>query len=126
MTSLHQLAGRRVLLIEDDYYLATDTCTALENAGATVIGPLADQQSAAALAGLQPIDCAVLDINDGNGPSFVAARAMRDYGVPILFLTGYDQAVIPAEFHDAACLQKPVRERDLIAAVESAALRPVG
>jgi FixJ family two-component response regulator len=49
---------------------------------------------------------------------------MRDHGVPIVFLTGYDRGVIPAEFEDARCLQKPVRERDLIGAVSSAGVRP--
>lgn len=123
MTSPPSLAGRRVLLLEDDYYLAMDACAALEDAGATVIGPLADQPSAAALARSEAIDCAVLDINDGDGPCFVAARAMRDNGVPIVFMTGYDRAVIPNEFDDARCLQKPVRKRDLIGAVGSAAPR---
>lgn len=126
MTSSPFLAGRRVLLLEDDYYLAMDACAALEDAGATVIGPLADQSSAAALAGKEPIDCAVLDINDGDGPSFLAARAMLDHGVPIVFMTGYDKAIIPTEFEHARCLQKPVRERDLIGAVGSSGCGSAG
>ena len=120
MIESRTLLGQSVLILEDDYYLAMDARAALEHAGATVIGPIADQPSAVAIAGTRTIHCAVLDIDDGAGPSFAAATAMRNNHVPIVFLTGYDRSMIPAEFNGARCLQKPVRDGELIDAVTRA------
>ncbi|WP_298965634.1 hypothetical protein [uncultured Methylobacterium sp.] len=102
------LSGERILVVEDDYYLATDTARAVRRAGGTVLGPCRDEAAArAALAGATPTG-AVLDINLGTGPSFALAREVRRRGIPVIFITGYDDAVIPDEFAAAARLQKPV------------------
>jgi len=114
------LDGINVLLVEDDYYLATDEKAALEGAGARVIGPCRDADEASGLAVREIIDCAVVDINLGNGPSFAFARSMRAQGVPFVFVTGYDQAIIPPDLAGAERLEKPIRDRDLIAAVARA------
>ena len=119
-TTSARLKGVNVLLVEDDYYLASDEKAALENAGARVIGPCADADQAAGLSAGETIDCAVVDINLGAGPSFSFARAMKDRGVPFVFVTGYDQAVIPPDLAAAERLEKPIRDRDLVAAVERA------
>lgn len=117
MPAAPSLTGIRVLVLEDDYYLATDTAEALEKAGATVVGPVSDPSRAAALAGSERLDCAVLDINLGEGPSFEAARAMYEHAIPFIFVTGYDDLDIPAEFGSATRLQKPLTESLLIRAV---------
>lgn len=114
------LKGIRVLLVEDDFYLASDEKAALERAGARVIGPCADADEAAGVSAGQDIDCAIVDINLGEGPSFSFARVMQERGVPFVFVTGYDQAVIPPDLAAAERLEKPIRDRDLIAAVERA------
>jgi DNA-binding LytR/AlgR family response regulator len=59
----------------------------------------------------------VVDINLGPGPSFKLAESLRDNGVPFVFITGYDQAVVPAEFAGTEQLQKPVQLREIVAAV---------
>ncbi len=109
------LEGLRVLVIEDDYYIATDEQQALQGAGAVVIGPCAQASDAMAYDG--PVDCAVVDINLGRGPSFEAAATLRRRGVPFLFTTGYDAGAIPREFADVPRLEKPIREADLVAAI---------
>jgi len=103
------LEGLRVLVIEDDYYIATDEQQALQGAGAVVIGPCAQASDA--------VDCAVVDINLGRGPSFEAAATLRRRGIPFLFTTGYDAGAIPREFADVPRLEKPIREADLVAAI---------
>ena len=120
MISSPDLNGLSVLRVEDDYYLASDEKAALEKAGARVIGPFADADEAAGLSAGQEIDCAVVDVNLGEGPSFGLARALHQRGVPFVFVTGYDQAVIPADLAEAERLEKPIRDRDLVAAVERA------
>jgi len=116
MTTSH-LAGRRVLVVEDDYYLATDAQIALTKAGATVLGPSSRaDESLSLIAGDRP-DCAVLDINLGSGPSFALAEALRERSVPFLFLTGYDASVIPPAFANVERLEKPVNVARLVSSV---------
>lgn len=111
------LSGVRILVVEDDYYLAADAETALTSAGANVFGPCGDEASGLELAARQEVDCAVLDVNLGPGPSFRIARAMRERGIPFLFVTGYDRETIPSEFSDVQRLQKPYQEHDLLTAI---------
>jgi len=114
MTGEADLSGQRVLVLEDDYYLATDTARALRGAGATVLGPCANEQTAEdAIKDTVPTG-AVLDINLGRGPSFKLARALRERSIRFVFLTGYDEDVIPDEFEGVVRLQKPVELRQIV------------
>lgn len=117
MTGEPDLTGRRVLVVEDDYYLATDAARALRGAGAEVVGPCATEEDARAeLAEARP-DAAVVDINLGPGPSFKLAEALKDRGIPFVFTTGYDAEVIPAEFAGVERLEKPLQLRQIVGAV---------
>jgi DNA-binding NtrC family response regulator len=107
----HDLHNRQVLVVEDDYYLASELQAALEDAGATVIGPFADEADAGrALAGCRP-DCAFVDVNLGDGPSFDLARTLSEDAVPFAFVTGYDRSTIPEEFASVVRFEKPVDAR---------------
>jgi DNA-binding response OmpR family regulator len=103
-----ELPGHRILVVEDDYYIATDTARALQLAGAQVLGPCPNVAAAQAELTHAAPDAALLDINLGQGPCFALARELRERGVPFVFTTGYDRAVIPAEFADVPRLEKPV------------------
>jgi DNA-binding response OmpR family regulator len=111
------LTGQRVMVVEDDYYLATDTVRALEGAGAVILGPCPSEDAAFAELRDDRPDAVVLDINLGPGPSFKLAEALGDRGIPFLFVTGYDQGAIPAAFKDVERLEKPVRLEHIVAAV---------
>lgn len=65
MTSAtRSLAGRRVLLVEDDYFIASTMRSQFEKSGARVLGPVPSVRDALALIAASPeIDAAVLDIN---------------------------------------------------------------
>jgi DNA-binding response OmpR family regulator len=117
MTGERALDGMHVLVLEDDYYLATDAQEGLEKAGAEVVGPFRDAGAAIERAAVETIDCAVLDINLGDGPSFDTARALMGRGIPFLFVTGYDGNVIPDEFAGVGRLEKPLTEHRLVEAV---------
>jgi DNA-binding response OmpR family regulator len=111
-----KLSGVRVLIVEDDFFLALDEQYALEDAGAHVVGPCADEAAGLSAAD-QDLECAVLDVNLGHGPSFSVAAALRARDVPFLFVTGYDAKVIPPEYRDVVRLQKPIMMSELIRAV---------
>jgi DNA-binding response OmpR family regulator len=124
MAAAVDLTGRRVLVLEDDYYLSSDAREALTSAGAEVVGPFA--REAAALSALEAdgINAAIVDINLGSGPSFATARALQKHGVPFLFLTGYDQSTIPDEFASIHRIEKPADIQDVIRAIKSFPPRP--
>jgi DNA-binding response OmpR family regulator len=111
------LKGRRVLVVEDEYYIATDAARALRSAGAEVVGPCASEEAASAEVVKQRPDAVVVDINLGGGPSFRLAERLKDRGIPFMFVTGYDEDVIPAQFDEIERLQKPVELRQMIEAV---------
>jgi ActR/RegA family two-component response regulator len=99
------LGRQRILVTEDDYYLASDSARALIGAGAEVIGPCPTTEDAlAALQTHQPTS-AIVDINLGAGPSFDVARALMERAIPVVFVTGYDCDVIPREFSHIPLLQ---------------------
>ncbi len=98
MTAERVLEGKRILVLEDDFYLASDEKALLERAGASVAGPFGSACTEADLIEAGPVDAAVVDINLGTGPSFGFARLLAGRGIPFVFVTGYDQAVVPDEF----------------------------
>lgn len=117
MTGAADLRGHRVLVVEDDYYLATDAARALAGAGAEVMGPCATEEDARSEIEEHRPAAAVLDVNLGKGPSFKLAEILKDLGIPFVFITGYDQEVIPAEFEGIERLQKPVQLRQIVGRV---------
>lgn len=116
-----ELSGLSVLVLDDHFLLADDARRALENAGARVIGPCPDEATAARLIEAQTPDCAVLDVNFGEGPRYALARLLQRKGVPLVFLTGYDREALPAEFAAACCLTKPADFEEVILEVARAA-----
>ena len=112
------LAGQRILLVEDDYLIATDLADELENEGAQVIGPAASVNEALRLIeSTDRIDSAVLDINLKGRMVFPVVDALMEQDVPFLFLTGYDQVAILAHYTDAAHYAKPVDPAEIVEAL---------
>jgi len=114
MSGEADLSGCRVLVVEDDFDLATDAARALSVAGAEVLGPCATEADAREeLAQARP-DAVLLDINLGSGPTFELAEKLKDENIPFVFVTGYDQDVIPSEFAEVQRLEKPVQLRRVV------------
>jgi DNA-binding response OmpR family regulator len=119
MTGEVRLDGAVVLVVEDEFYIAADTARALQGAGADVVGPFRTEKAARSAVEEQRPDVVVVDINLGAGPSFKLAETLKDKGIPFVFVTGYDQQVIPDEFSDVQRLEKPVQLRRVVSAVSN-------
>ena len=103
------LTGRRVLVIEDEYFLADDIARALTALGARVVGPYGDLDEATGVVDRDiTIDAAIMDINLRNDLVFPLARLLRSRKVPLVFTTGYDRNSIEPEFHDVQLWGKPL------------------
>lgn len=105
----------RILVVEDDYFIADDIVRSLRAAGLAIAGPVSGEAAASAELDQASIDFAVVDINLNGSISFGVAAELRKRGIPFLFLTGYESSVVPAEFQDAVLMQKP-HDGDMIVA----------
>lgn len=100
------LTGKRILIVEDEFYIASNLRRSLHNLGAMVIGPAPDLATALPLAE-DALDAAVLDVNLDYERSFPVVDRLRERGVPFMLLTGYDAWALPEAYQDAPCLAKP-------------------
>jgi two-component sensor histidine kinase/ActR/RegA family two-component response regulator len=114
----HRMDGKRILLVEDDFLVASTLSSALAAAGCDVIGPASTVDEACRLIKLEPVDAAVLDINLSPGTSAPIARSLQYRGCPFLFVTGYSNiSMLPDELRGYRVLAKPVDGRALCEAV---------
>lgn len=110
-------AGRRVLVVEDEYFVAKELALDLEGAGVEVVGPAPSVAKALGLIGAGRLDGASLDVSLRGEPVYPVADALAEAGVPFVFVTGYDAEVIPDRFADSACLVKPVETATILQAL---------
>ncbi|MFQ6755700.1 response regulator [Cereibacter sphaeroides] len=101
------LQGRRLLVVEDEYFVAAALSAELTDLGAVVVGPAASVERALALAD-EALDGAILDINLAGPAVFPVAEALAARRVPFIFVTGYDATAIPQAFAHVTRLEKPV------------------
>jgi DNA-binding LytR/AlgR family response regulator len=108
------LAGRRVLVVEDEYLLAAEVVKDIRALGAEVIGPVATVDDALdLLAETERLDAALLDLNLCGEMAFPIADALMERGVPFVFATGYDRFAIPPRYAAVRRFEKPVDIRAL-------------
>ena len=111
------LAGRKVLVVEDEALIAAQVEAVLGDAGCTVIGPAADIAEALTLAAGSPPDVAVLDVNLAGERSDPIADVLAARGIPFLFCTGYAGAAAPERYPGARVLKKPLDPAELLQAI---------
>lgn len=109
-----RLSGRRVLIIEDNFYQAEDSRDSLVNAGAVIAACRGTPPDLDALLAAGTVDIALLDINLGDRHSFDLARALRTRGIAFVFLTGYDSSIVPQDLADAPVIAKPADTATLV------------
>ncbi len=114
---MSKLAGRRVLVVEDETLVAMLVEDTLLDAEALVIGPVATVAEALALLAREPPDLAVLDLNLAGETSEPVADALRARGVPFVVASGYGSSGVPAGHAGVPVLAKPYAPEELTAAL---------
>jgi CheY-like chemotaxis protein len=89
------MTGARVLVVEDESLLAETLCDLMQDAGCEPTGPAA---------------------------IVAAAYALRRRGIPLLFLTSYEQRTLPQDLGDAILVEKPFSAPLLIEIVRRLAM----
>ena len=108
----------RILVVEDDYLIATLLQDILSAAGWSVVGPVGRLAEAVDTAAHQDCDAAVLDINLGGKAIYPVAEVLSQRKVPFLFITGYGGNGADQPFGDRPRLGKPFRNQELLGALE--------
>jgi CheY-like chemotaxis protein len=112
------LAGRRVLVVEDEMMIAMLVEDMLADLGCSVVGPAHALDAALELAMSDAaFDVALLDVNLAGQPVFAVADALRARGVPAIFSTGYGDGGLRDVDRGAPVLQKPFLAGDLARAL---------
>jgi CheY-like chemotaxis protein len=101
------LEGRRVLFAEDDYFLVRLLVDYFRAGGAEIAGPAPTLKAALQIARSERLDGAVLDIDLRGESSLPVADVLIERGVPVVFVTGYDSALLPERYSGFLRCQKP-------------------
>ncbi|RFB88824.1 hypothetical protein B5K11_25605 [Rhizobium leguminosarum bv. trifolii] len=100
-------AGIKVLIVEDEGFIALMIEDVLQDLGCEIIASVARLPEACEIAAVVSVDLAVLDVNLAGQSSFPVAQILRDRGVPFIFSTGYGREGLPEEFMESPVLAKP-------------------
>ena len=113
------LAGKRILVVEDERLIAVMVTDMLAGLGATVVGPATTIECGLELAGSESFDAAVLDINVRGERIDPIADLLVAGGIPMLFATGYGVAAVSERPH-ASVIDKPYTQEKLASALAHA------
>jgi CheY-like chemotaxis protein len=103
---MQEIAGLKVLVVEDEPIVAMMLEDMLEELGCELAGSAASVEEGLRLAALGNFDVALLDVNLNGRRSDPIAEALVRVGTPFVYATGYGAAAVPPGT-DAKVLQKP-------------------
>jgi DNA-binding response OmpR family regulator len=109
---------KRILIVEDEPLTAFDNENMIREAGYEVVATIDRYSEAIAKLDSEEVDLILSDVRLGGDRSGVdVARAARDRGIPVLFVTGNP----PSNASDLVmgCLLKPYNDRTLKAALKA-------
>jgi DNA-binding LytR/AlgR family response regulator len=113
-----------VLIVEDDFIIASELEAVLTEAGAEIAGSCRNVAEALAVietfavSGIDGVIAAILDIRLGSETIAPVARALAAHGVPFVFYSGQVQNdPIRAEWPRSRIVEKPAVARAIVAAV---------
>ena len=115
------LAGRHILIVEDEMIIALALADMVAELGCTSV--MASRVAKAVpLVTTQTFDAAILDMNLAGEAGYPIAEALDSRGIPFIIATGYGAEGIEAEYRDRPMLPKPYLPEH----VEAALLKALG
>lgn len=121
-----RLEGTVAIVVDDEWLLAEQNADVLERAGVDVIGTFTSVEDARGC-NFRRLDFAVLDFAMNDESIVDLADALRQAGVPIVFVSGYDLSErLPERMADEIVIAKPAGEIMLLDGATAAAARKRG
>jgi DNA-binding response OmpR family regulator len=110
---------QRILIVEDEPFIALALEAMLLELGFDVAGSAAQVSAALELIGREQIDGAILDVNLGSQRIDPVADILAARACPFFFTTGYGISGLPARHAGRAVLQKPFGLEQLFAVLRA-------
>lgn len=101
------LAGKCVLVVDDDFVLAINLVEFLEQEGCRVVRRVASVEGAVTCILEDRPDLAILDIDLGDETSKEIADELVAAGVPFVFLSAHERDAVPEEHVSREFMRKP-------------------
>jgi len=109
------LAGRKVLVVEDEMLVLLMIQDMLADLGCDAVTSAATSAQAIALIDQQSFDLAMLDMNLNGDRSYLVADMLAARQIPFAFATGYGRHDIGESHSDRPVLSKPFQYEELVA-----------
>lgn len=112
------LAGRRILIVEDEMLILMNIEMALEDLGCTMVCAAASVAEGLALLADQDFHAAMIDVNLAGEKSYPIADRLAQRGIPFAFSTGNGDFGDRIDFAKRPVLRKPYLREELVAVFE--------
>lgn len=103
----------RLLVVEDEYLIRMLLEDMLCDLGYTVAAAVGTVAEARELAATGDFQGAILDVNVDGQEIFPVADILTKRGLPFVFVTGYGENSLPANYRGRPALQKPFQSERL-------------
>jgi DNA-binding response OmpR family regulator len=107
----------RILVVEDENFLAMELTWIVEDAGYSVVGPERSVAETSKMLAWNKVDLALLDVNIGGEMVFPVSKMLDMLGVPFVFITS-NSTLVPAEYRHRPLMTKPFRPQALLALIQ--------
>ncbi len=112
------LAGKRVLIVEDEPLIGMVLTDYLTDAGCIPVGPAQNIDRAMILIREETFDAALVDGNLAGRSVDEIAVALTQRLTPFAFVTGYGREALPTGFQEAMIVEKPFTQDQVTGALE--------
>jgi DNA-binding NtrC family response regulator len=111
---MRPLAGRRILIAEDEILIALQLEAILQELGCQIVGPVTRVDEVRACLEARSFDGALVDVNLRGEQIFGVLPALIELGVPVVIASGYaDTTLFPPQFRAVPRIAKPFDEAAL-------------
>src|SRR5262245_29845021 len=106
-TTVMGLAGRRVLIVEDEAMISALIEMILGEAGCSNVGPVATVERALEIIEREACDAALLDIHVNGHEVYAVADVLTARGVPFVLVSGFARKQLPPRYRHCPYVAKP-------------------
>lgn len=110
----------KILIVEDDPFIAMDLEDTFLSNGYNVLGPVAKVDPGLALLDVETPDVAILDYNLGRETSISIARYLNDNDIPYVFLSGQiERVIVGHDIPEVKVIAKPFIPEQVVSIVQA-------
>ncbi len=108
MSGAGNIKGMRVLIVEDEFFIADDLARAIRSNGGSPVGPVGTIREAEEMIRHSPVDAAIIDLNLRGEMASEFIKKLAASGRPCLIVSGYGGDAVPDSVRAISRLEKPV------------------